>query len=62
MMAMLMKSNAIPTGTYTLSNGAIVTIYNPRDCYLTWANGQIVRSDSGQIGRCTTKTEVKGDA
>ena len=48
---MLMKSNAITTGTYTLANGATVTIYNPRDCYLTWADGLLIKSYTEQTKR-----------
>ena len=50
-----------PSVTYVTPSGMRITIYNPRDCYLTWANGEIIRPDCGMMGRCTTGTEVKGD-
>ena len=36
------QRGVVTTGIYTLENGAIVKVYNPRDCYLTWADGQAI--------------------
>ena len=36
------QRGVVTTGIYTLENGAIVKVYNPRYCYLTCADGQAI--------------------
>lgn len=43
----MLNSNDTPPVTYFTPSGMRITIYNPRDCYLTWANGEVIRPDCG---------------
>ena len=54
----MLNSNGTPSVTYFTPSGMRITICNPRDCYLTWANGEVIRPDCGMMGHCTTGTEA----
>ncbi len=43
----MLNSNDTPSVTYVTPSGMRITIYNPRDCYLTWANGEVLEIEDG---------------